>query len=363
MRNQLGRHGFTLVELLVVIAIIGILVALLLPAVQAAREAARRMQCSNHLKQLTLACHNYHDTYKTFPPAFLWKHNATPNRPNNALLILAKWSWGALVQTFVEGGSTADTMSIGNTWLENGGNDAITQYASILQTKTGIFRCPSDVGPDTNTNRQFGGTFASATSNYVASNSALETGRFWRGPTISGVSEPISYRGMFYDNIGQGFRDVLDGTSNVIALGERRWQLKQRGGGSAIVVIGAGLVYGRREVTVAQHEGDVMGCGVVRINANHAAVAATVPSTNPETGVTRGFSSQHPGGAMFSLVDGSVRFISETIETKGYDDTGLNTAWSFDPLSNASVRNGNAAVDSTYEYLLAIQDGKPVGDY
>ncbi|MCB9941971.1 MAG: DUF1559 domain-containing protein, partial [Planctomycetaceae bacterium] len=259
--------------------------------------------------------------------------------------------------------SPADAMSVGNTWLENGGNDAITLHANILQTKANTFRCPSDVAPDTNTNRQLGGTFASATSNYVASNSALETARFWRGPAIAGVPGQASYRGMFFDNEGQAFRDVLDGTSNVIALGERRWQVKQRGGGSAIVVIGAGLVYGRREVNQAVNEGDVMGCGVVRINANHAAVAAVSPSTNPETGATRGFSSQHPGGAMFSLVDGSVRFISETIDTNGYDDTGLNTAWSFDPLSAASVQNGNAAVDSTYEYLLAIQDGNVVGDY
>ena len=363
MTHHQRSRGFTLVELLVVIAIIGILVALLLPAVQAAREAARRMQCSNHLKQLTLACHNYHDSFKTFPPAFLWKHNATPNRPNNTRLADAKWSWGTLVQRFIEGGNTVDVMSVGNTWLENAGNDAITLHADVLQTKATVFRCPSDVGPDLNTSRQLAGTFASATSNYVASNSALETARFWRGPTIAGLSGRAVYRGMFFDNQGQAFRDVLDGTSNVIALGERRWQLKQGGGGNAIVVTGGGLVYGRRQVDQAEYEGDVMGCGVVRINADHAAIASNSPSSDPETGAMRGFSSQHPGGSMFSLVDGSVRFISETIETAGYDDTGLNTAWSFNPLSTASVQQGNAAVDSTYEYLLANQDGNTVGDY
>ncbi|NQT39037.1 MAG: DUF1559 domain-containing protein, partial [Planctomycetes bacterium] len=87
------KSGFTLVELLVVIAIIGILIALLLPAVQAAREAARRSQCSNNLKQLSLALHNYHDSFKSFPPGWCSKRNAGGGK----LTDYAFWGWGALI--------------------------------------------------------------------------------------------------------------------------------------------------------------------------------------------------------------------------------------------------------------------------
>ncbi|MCA9122368.1 MAG: DUF1559 domain-containing protein [Planctomycetaceae bacterium] len=343
------RSGFTLVELLVVIAIIGVLVALLLPAVQAAREAARRMQCSNHLKQLTLACHNYHDTYRCLPPGWLTKDRGLP--PVSGI---AMWSWGAVVAPFIEGSSAVDAMSVGNTWLDNGGpNDAITLHATILQTPLPGYRCPSDVGPELNTNRTYRGNFAVATSNYVGNNSALE-------PVGFRPTQPAgSWRGLFIENQGLNFRDILDGTSNVFALGERRWQVKQTGSGSAIVNVGASMVFGRRELSSTSGVGyvaDVVGGGVVKINASHAAVATSSQSARAR----QGFSSQHPGGAQFSLADGSVRFVSETIETQGFDDTGLNVAA---VLAMSNPAASAAAIDSTFEYLLAIQDGNPVGDY
>ncbi len=93
------RRGFTLVELLVVIAIIGILVALLLPAVQSAREAARRMQCQNHLKQLGLALHNYHDTLGYFPPSSNWAAIAEVNTKNNANL---RANWVISILPYIE---------------------------------------------------------------------------------------------------------------------------------------------------------------------------------------------------------------------------------------------------------------------
>lgn len=151
MRATQRKQGFTLVELLVVIAIIGILVALLLPAVQAAREAARRMQCSNNLKQLGVALHNYHDTHKSMPPGFLPKRNANGAKTNNVNL----WAWGALVLPFMEQQALHDKLNVGNNHLELISSTAGPgTLKEVMQQAIPSFRCPSDVGPPKNTNRQ-----------------------------------------------------------------------------------------------------------------------------------------------------------------------------------------------------------------
>lgn len=341
MTRSTRRQGFTLVELLVVIAIIGILVALLLPAVQAAREAARRMQCSNGLKQLALSQHNYHDTFKTFPAGYLRKER--PGAFNNTL---ALWSWGAVSQRFIEGGAQTDAMAVGTTSL----SVAIPVFTSggtqqILDVPFKVHRCPSDVGPELNTSRPTITGRNLATSNYVAANSGCDVAE--NGDGVSGAGGQVSAKGLFLQDDAHSFRDIIDGTSNVVAIGERRWQVKLDSG--AIFTVGAASVYGRRPLdgSVASVPAvasaaldafaDLLGGGGVQINSK---VAANADLSR------RGFSSQHPGGAQFALADGSVRFIAETIE---HSPNGSQTC--------------AVAPDSTFERLLAIQDGSPVGDF
>ena len=196
---RLSRRGFTLVELLVVIAIIGILIALLLPAVQAAREAARRSQCTNNLKQLALAFHNYHDTFKVLPPY------AMQNAINQTTLVPAShWlSYGGFTSLlpFIEQASLHDQIkSVSNGFTLQNDNAAV-HPSHRLNTVT-AFRCPSDSAfPDAN----FKGN-----SNYA----------MCAGSNIGWGIGLTLRNGIFRRDQGVTFAEIRDGTSNTIMLGE-----------------------------------------------------------------------------------------------------------------------------------------------
>ncbi len=157
-----ARSGFTLVELLVVIAIIGILIALLLPAVQAAREAARRSQCTNNLKQLGLALHNYHDANTKLPPGWLQKYVGTA-------LSSTGWGWGSFVLPFVEQQSLFDIIQPGqgSLWAAT----AEVAKLAAMQQELKAYRCPSDIQTVTNSGRLINGQ-ALTVSNYIGNNSS-----------------------------------------------------------------------------------------------------------------------------------------------------------------------------------------------
>ncbi|QDV56039.1 Type II secretion system protein G precursor [Rosistilla oblonga] len=335
--SKRSRMGFTLVELLVVIAIIGILVGLLLPAVQAAREAARRMQCSNNLKNVALACHNYHDTYKTFPTG--WVNQTLPTMTTAE----AKWSWGALILPFIEQAPLHDQLNIGGNRI---GVDLLnTTTRAMMQIPISTFKCPSDIAPDLNTEtyrklRDTAGTeYEVAGSNYIGTNSvgnAIINGVMGG---VSGGTGASGHQGLFLENTGVRFRDITDGTSNTLMFGERRWQHKVSTTGG-VLYDGAANVFGVRHTDTSsltalnQSLGSAIGTSRGRINY----------SLGVQDVANVSFSSFHPGGAQFALADGSVKFVTDTVDFSG----------------NAAQENTDPAlVNSVYEKMIARDDGQP----
>jgi type II secretory pathway pseudopilin PulG len=311
------------VELLVVIAIIGVLVALLLPAVQAAREAARRSSCSNNLKQLALAVHNYHDTFLVFPPQML---NIDTN--NNR-----RWGWGAVTLPFAEQSALHDQLR------PDGGNMipvATTLYSGValLKTKVAVHVCPSDSSVETNQFHPSVNASSNANNWYSKSNYVCN-------------QQIMRYRAGFGGNCFK-MADVTDGTTNTLLIGERRLNVNRPNRYPGSIIWGT-----------AQGTGDSS-------NVFHAAHPINTPSTcndfdadGGDTTRTRfAASSNHPGGAQFALTDGSVRFVSETIP--------INPAATARALANTG--NGcTTGVDTgpgwVYNNLCARDDAEVVSNY
>lgn len=319
--SKMGR-GFTLVELLVVIAIIGIMVGLLLPAVQAAREAARRMSCSNNLKQIGLAFHNYADVHKTFPSAYLAK---IPNNKTSSERSL--WSWGAFLLPYVEQESLHEALQPGTILLET--HLTTPQGLALLQTPISVYRCPSDVGPDLN---NFDDAFTGDSNNYynryVTSDGsdriAITTSNYVMVSNPSDSTTPPVYpadygpaHGVGFQNSKIGFRDVIDGTSNTLMVGERAWRYHD-------LTVGAATALGfSAETCNPGSSWNIKSAGLAALGIGYDGINW---SANNRIHQTRGFSSTHPGGAQFVLCDGSVRFVSEnidyvklTVTTPGYE--------------------------------------------
>lgn len=313
------RRAFTLVELLAVIAIIGVLVGLLLPAVQAARESARASACQNNLKQIGLALNNHHDA-RSFLPAGVrlppvgytasWVTKTTRTTAPG-------WGWAAMLLPYMERDDLYARLRISE-------GIELDQVADKVGVYISGFACPSDMtGPRI---FQHNWTFSGAAANHGMTNYVA------MGLTKSVELKDFSNRtkqegeGALAIDTKRRLKDITDGTSKTLAVSERVYQL------------------GTQLCHAASWPGSA--------NANHHQDVSydTLGTANfvvNEFGgnCRQAASSYHPGGAQMLFLDGSVRFISETIDTK--------------PDSHPT----SIVIDSVYERLVDRNDGQLLGDY
>ncbi len=286
MPASLRRAGFTLIELLVVIAIIAILIALLVPAVQKVREAAARTQCVNNMKQMTLATHSFHDSFKVLPQGVMWQDPYPSGYP------YYYWSWMAQILPYVEQGPLYNQADAWAKTVQNwpwGATPATCNPA--LAVSVPIYTCPSDTRSLV---AQFAqdGIFVAFTS-YLG-NSGTRTG---------------SYDGVLYSQSNVRLTDITDGTSNTLMVGERP--------PSNDLVWGwwfAGAGYDGAYTGSAKGTGDVvLGSAEAGYAAYFGCPASSVgfqPGNVDDPCAQVHHWSMHPGGANFALCDGSVRFIA-----------------------------------------------------
>jgi prepilin-type N-terminal cleavage/methylation domain-containing protein len=323
-----GRRGFTLVELLVVIAIIGVLVALLLPAVQAAREAARRMSCQNNIKQLALACHNFEDVHKTFPAGNVYRTNAAGQYDYYE-------TWTISILPFMEQGNLYSNHYDPN--VPNAIADAAspTKMAILRKTRLATHICPSD---PTNTKKPSqpqsgpGGQTGLSRPLFAPSSYRGVAGVTFGGK--SGVDDSggdanwddagqvswlmgwnNGYRGPLYsvrDAITRPVRlgEVTDGTSNTLLIGEYTTITQNTSGSDRRTFWAyAYTSYNLSGITINQSRifiPDILKC------------AATPPASNGGNQCKRAWGSFHGGGVInFALIDGSVRPISPNVDVNG----------------------------------------------
>lgn len=317
IRNR--RPGFTLIELLVVIAIIATLVSLLLPAVQRAREAANRSSCQNNLKQLGLAMHNYHDSFKSFPPG--WVDQVGPGGSN--------WGWATYLLPQMEQGNLYKSLNVGNVNMMQAMNDAT--MLPLMRTPLSLYRCPSDTAPNVNTLHTMAGpagTEQLTTSNYIGSTGGLDYGF---GTNANG--SPVQLTGVFGQNSSVEIKDITDGTSNTIAVGERSWVQATQPSGNA--QCNAAVLFG-----ISGGNGYLpnraLGNGFFGINQT-----GSFGGAGSGDSCSHAFNSLHDGGTQFLFADGSVHFLSENLQR---DQQGQGGSF-------------------VYQNLLNRADGFVVGEY
>jgi prepilin-type N-terminal cleavage/methylation domain-containing protein len=311
--TQAGRaRGFTLIELLVVIAIIAVLIALLLPAVQQAREAARRSQCKNNLKQLGLAMHNYHDTYTCFPPAYV----VSGSSASDAWIIFNTStfgiSWTISILPYVD---QAPLFNQYNSLAGIGSNNG------VIATFLPVHACPSD-------------PYASQSNAFTGSgvySGIVNAARGNYGLSISpaDIRGSVPTWGIAAANSSYGTRDVTDGLSNTIMIEEIRAGLSQTADSRGCW----GLPGVGTNCTSWNAAGDASRPNDDRSGADDLMVCT--PGTSLGLGCNNGWPnnsqvatrSMHTGGVQVVMGDGAVRFISQNINSSDSSSTSTITTW------------------------------------
>jgi len=297
-RNQRQLRGFTLVELLVVIAIIGVLVALLLPAVQAAREAARRSQCANNLKQMGIALHNYHDTFLVFP--FGWSDRGA--------------GWTTMILPQIEQKNLWDTLGFNeaNNWDTPDGSPNEKACGTFIQT----FRCPSMTTLPRHVENQ--GIPGRVPSSYrgVASSTADSDDDTTSARKRS--MDETDLEGIFFCCSRVRMAEISDGTSNTFMIGESKAEtFSQDGNQMDFWYIGSPQIDPCNCQTGAGGTEQSEFCGSTGVPINARAIPALSGYIKELS-----FSSLHPSGCQFVLADGSVRFVPYNINATTYQGMG-----------------------------------------
>lgn len=294
------RHGFTLVELLVVIAIIGVLIALLLPAVQAAREAARRTSCTNNLKQFGLALHNYHDVNRRMSPGVTTTVAGTcPTSGTSGA------PWTVLVLPYIEQNNRYRQFNVGTGTFfgltPGAGVDASANQKTIQVVRNEAFECPSF--PYANDNN--------ATTNYVGimggGSSATDTGM-----CVTTSNRVGSNTGVLFPNSKITMAAITDGTSNVFMLGEQRYLQLKEGNASYHATWASGYYIASGASSGPMHQ--TIAVAMSALNSS----TVNPSSTSAHHIYTHTMGSFHPTGALFCMSDASVHFIPETIDITTY---------------------------------------------
>lgn len=361
MKLQARRRsgaGFTLVELLVVIAIIGILVALLLPAIQAARESARRAQCTSNLKNVALAIHNYHDSKKEFPAA-AWV------RPDKADDVLADsrlfTNWAVEILPYLEEQALRDMFTINPTTTIR--IETNTRNREARGTEIGVMLCPSDEGK--------GNLFQGSGGNWARGNYGYNAFQFWPNDFLwKALLNNPDYSKYYNLNLGMGGLDdgvnrqvlnmskITDGTSKTIMVAELRVGLSEldRRGVWAMGMCGsnfhcrhAGFVPnlcnpGIDDVYEASKIVSDIGESRLKMECMMPCVGGGCEYSGQSL-----VKSRHPGGANCAMADASVRFITDFIESGSSLGDGL--------IDDDPAGEANANVFLTWQRLNISRDG------